>query len=404
MARLLDAEALLVFVRDAEVDQLLPVPGLRQTLPDGVRWREFLRACTEQGQAAAELSLNTADQRMPAIGYAASADVVIVLVGTTGHSEHIDEFRSLLPLIGAAFHGEQVAQVATAQVRIAEESARHSEALARALDSAHQRLHSANQELREQTEKLSTANKQLMDAREIAESANHAKSDFLTTMSHELRTPLNAISGYVQLLELGIHGPLTDAQRDALARINRSQRHLLSLINDVLGLARLEAGAVKYHITEVTLREAIGDLIPLVEPQIGAKDLHLHTDMPTTPIVACADREKLTQILLNLLSNAIKFTDPGGDITIAVDEPGDAADSVVVTVTDTGRGIPADKLELIFDPFIQVDTGPTRTSEGTGLGLAISRDLARGMQGDLTAESVVGAGSVLKLRLLRRLL
>jgi signal transduction histidine kinase len=230
-------------------------------------------------------------------------------------------------------------------------------------------------------------------ARRAAEAANRAKSDFLAVMSHELRTPLNAIAGYAQLLEMGLHGPVTGPQRDALARVQRSQRHLLGLINDVLNYAKLEAGRVDYRLAPVALADAVADLAPMIEPQLAAKGLRFSVDV-AAGAVAHADREKLAQVLLNLLSNAVKFTPEGGAVTV---EARCAGATVLIAVRDTGVGVPADKLATIFEPFVQVAQGLNRPHEGTGLGLAISRELARGMGGDLLVTSALDAGSVFTL-------
>jgi signal transduction histidine kinase/DNA-binding response OmpR family regulator len=267
---------------------------------------------------------------------------------------------------------------------------------AQALERA--RLYAAAQAARTEAQ---AARAQAEDARADAVDANRAKSQFLANMSHELRTPLNAIGGYVQLLELGIHGPLGDAQRDALGRVTRAQQHLLGLITDVLNFAKLEAGRVEYHLGAVDLADVLADVVPLVEPQLAAKRIAFATpaaDRATARV--WADHDKLRQVLLNLLSNAVKFTPEGGRVEIDV-APGGPGDEVRVRVADTGIGIPADKLGAIFDPFVQVSHGRTRAHEGTGLGLAISRDLARGMGGDLTAESTPGAGSAFTVALRR---
>ncbi|CAN5619042.1 hypothetical protein BH23GEM9_BH23GEM9_33940 [soil metagenome] len=232
-------------------------------------------------------------------------------------------------------------------------------------------------------------------ARAAAEQANQAKSLFLATMSHELRTPLNAIGGYVELMQIGVAGPVTERQQEYLHRVQRAQQHLLALINDVLNYARLDAGSVVYSLSEVAAANMVADSLTLIEVQASKKSISI--DNAGGPDVAVlADPEKLRQILLNLLSNAVKFTDAGGRATTSWTVRGD---HVEVRVEDNGIGIPAERLEHIFEPFVQVDPDLTRMRQGAGLGLAISRDLARGMGGDLSAVSRPGSGSVFILTL-----
>jgi len=240
-------------------------------------------------------------------------------------------------------------------------------------------------------------------AQKLAETANRIKSEFLAVMSHELRTPLNAIAGYVDLLDMEVHGPVTAPQREALSRIQRSGKHLLGLINDVLNFAKLEAGRVEYTPRDVRLADAVASVSPMIESQLKAKGLSYDVRVDPT-IIARADLEKLQQVLLNLLSNAVKFTAAGGRVSVetpASDDGSADPDRVVLRVADTGIGIPRDKMGLIFDPFIQVHRKLTNSVEGSGLGLAISRDLARGMGGDLHASSVEGEGSTFTLVLPR---
>ena len=235
-------------------------------------------------------------------------------------------------------------------------------------------------------------------ARSEADRANRAKSDFLAMMSHELRTPLNAIGGYAELLEMGIHGPVTEAQRDALLRIGRSQAHLLTLITDVLDFARIDAGQVRFAIEDVALHEALAGLEALIAPQLRARRL-AYTYHPCDPaLTARADRDKLRQLVLNLLGNAVKYTPDGGAIALSCLAD---AEHVAVRVQDTGVGIPAERQPLIFEPFVQGERALNRPTEGVGLGLAISRELALGMGGTLTLESEVGRGSVFTVTLAR---
>jgi signal transduction histidine kinase len=233
-------------------------------------------------------------------------------------------------------------------------------------------------------------------ARERADEANRAKTEFLAVMSHELRTPLNAISGYAELLDVGVHGPLSDMQHDAIARIQRNQRHLLGLINDVLNFARIEAGQVSIELRPVRISETVAAIEALVGPQLAVKGHRYRCEVSDPSLVAHADEERLRQILLNLISNAIKFTPGGGEIRVGC---AGQASRVSISVSDSGPGIPADKLDRIFEPFVQLESGRTRTHDGAGLGLAISRDLARAMGGDISVESALGAGTTFVLTL-----
>jgi signal transduction histidine kinase/DNA-binding NarL/FixJ family response regulator len=232
------------------------------------------------------------------------------------------------------------------------------------------------------------------DARERAEFANRAKSEFLARMSHDLRTPLNAIGGYSEIVEMGLRGPVTDEQKEAMVRIRRAKDHLLTLINDILSFAKLEAGQVTIAMEDVGLRQLMDQLRPLIEPQITAKGLAWE-EHGTAPLRVRADRERLVQVLLNLLTNSVKFTEQGA---IAVDWEQEG-DHVLIHVIDSGCGIAADRVANIFDPFVQVGGSVVDEQEGVGLGLAISRELVRLMDGDMHVRSEAGAGSVFTVRL-----
>ena len=251
------------------------------------------------------------------------------------------------------------------------------------------RLYESERQARREAERL----------RQIADAANKAKSEFIANMSHELRTPLNAIAGYVELLDLGLRGPLNEAQRDDLRRIEQNQRLLLGLINDVLNFAKLEAGRVEFELTNVPLHELLGAMEALIMPQLLTRSIR-YSYKPVEPtLTAFADAEKVQQIVLNLLGNAIKYTGVDGEIVLSATDNGDF---VGIHVRDNGRGVAQDKLEQIFEPFVRVDTGYARPTEGTGLGLAISRDLARAMGGDITVVSALRQGSTFTLRLPRQ--
>ena len=229
-----------------------------------------------------------------------------------------------------------------------------------------------------------------------AESASEAKSAFLSMMSHELRTPLNAIGGYVELLGMEIHGPLTAEQRVDLERIRTNQRYLVGLITDLLNLTKVGSGQLIYHIADIDVRELLAESVALIHPLIGQKGLHVDKVACDGQFTARADREKVIQILVNLLSNSIKFTPAGGRILVDCTRTSSA---ILLRVTDSGMGIAAEKLEVIFDAFVQVKSDSLGHEGGVGLGLAISRGLARAMHGDLTVESTLGEGSRFTLTL-----
>ena len=231
-----------------------------------------------------------------------------------------------------------------------------------------------------------------------ARAASNAKSDFLTIMSHELRTPLNAIGGYVDLLEMELRGPITATQKRDLERIKQSQQHLLGLISGVLDLARVEAGKISYDLAALAVDPFLSGLDALVAPQAASKQIDLAHEPSEGSLAVIADREKLRQIVLNLLSNAIRHTPPGGKITLSASP---SMGNVVIVIEDTGPGIPADKADQVFEPFVQLDRSLRTNRDGLGLGLSISRDLARGMSGDLRVEARDGQGARFLLTLPR---
>ncbi len=231
-----------------------------------------------------------------------------------------------------------------------------------------------------------------------AEAANRSKSQFLASMSHELRTPLNAIGGYVELLELGVHGEISAKQKEALRRVAANQRHLLTLINDILSFAKLEAGRISFDLRPLRVHDILSSVESLVAPTAQAKGVSYGLSTCDPDLVVRGDAERVRQILLNLVSNAVKFTPSGGSVVLRCDAD---RQSVFLRVDDTGLGIPPEDHERIFDPFQQVGRRLNQPTEGVGLGLAISRDLAREMGGELTVRSETGAGSEFILRLPR---
>jgi len=239
-------------------------------------------------------------------------------------------------------------------------------------------------------------------AQAAAEEASRAKSQFLAITSHELRTPINAIIGYAQLLEMGLDGPLTEEQRTKLERIQASSQYLLGLINQVLDVAKVESGQLTVTREQATVAEAVEAALAIVQPVAAAKSLEIDNRCGRGLEAYLGDPIRVRQILLNLLVNACKFSAPRARITISCD----TVNSIVpearlagtgpwlrIDVEDSGIGIPHDKIDAVFEPFVQVDTELTRDVGGSGLGLTISRRLARLMGGDLTVVSVPSQGS-----------
>jgi signal transduction histidine kinase len=241
-------------------------------------------------------------------------------------------------------------------------------------------------------------------ARAEAEAASQAKTEFLAMMSHELRTPLNAVIGYAELLDLGIAGPLTSDQRHQLSRIRTSGRHLLGLVNEALDLAKIEAGRLSVSADVARAGDAADAALSLVQTRADEKGIRFvgHC-LGESSAVYVGDEDRVRQILVNLLTNAVKFTEPGGEVELECGktaQPDSEArlhgerEWVYLRVRDTGIGIQRHQLPFIFDPFVQAETGHTRSNDGSGLGLTISRRLARLMGGDLTVRSTPGEGSV----------
>ena len=251
-----------------------------------------------------------------------------------------------------------------------------------------------NTEIEEQKRAASKLQRLTVEALE----ANRAKGDFLAAMSHELRTPLNAIGGYAQLIEMGLRGPITEEQRVDLLKIQRSKNHLDGLVSDVLNFAKMGSGKLDLRVRPISIRQTVDAVIEMVAPQLVQNALHLEPyDTPNDGHIL-ADVDRTRQILLNLFANALKFTASGGTITPGVRvEP----DVVMISVRDTGIGVPAEQLDRIFEPFVQARRSLDPRDHGFGLGLAISRQLARAMGGDVTVRSEVGRGSTFTLTLPR---
>ena len=230
---------------------------------------------------------------------------------------------------------------------------------------------------------------ELTEAKEKAESADRLKSVFLATMSHELRTPLNSIIGFTGILLQGLAGELNDEQKKQLGMVQKSANHLLSLINDVLDLSKIEAGQLTIQSKTFDIIASIKKVVDIITPLASKKGLSISTDFDEKICELTGDERRLEQILINLLNNSVKFTERG-EISIICKKD---SSNIIITVKDTGIGIKPEDKELLFKPFLQLDSSIIKKYEGTGLGLSITKKLVKMMNGEIFVESEIGKGS-----------
>jgi signal transduction histidine kinase len=425
-------------VQQFRLDTLSFLIGERLTsLSNGIEVRRKRGAAA----AAATLSGNEGQRLMDEIRRyltVIEADERVLLGRRTTTMDRWRDFLSLATIFGTlasalvavfinmlltrfAVSQEEAAQILTQQNSQLQEQGLELELQHQQVQDQATELEVQNEQLQQQAMEMETQTEQLQQqaleleaqteaaerAQYAAEIANSAKTEFLAAMSHELRTPLNAIAGYADLLSMGVRGPVSESQLQDIGRIKKSSLHLLSLINEILNLARIESGRIDLHMSNVSAHAILEDVAGLVAPQMQSKSLTCTITQCDPALGVHTDAEKARQILLNLLTNAYKFTDRGGRVSLACSNISLSGSDgttpmrfVSVRVTDSGRGIPADKLAAIFEPFVQIDRRQTpEPDQGLGLGLAISRDLARAMGGDLIVESTPGKGSTFTLNL-----
>jgi signal transduction histidine kinase len=242
----------------------------------------------------------------------------------------------------------------------------------------------------ERTRELAALNLKLEASNARLQELDQLKSDFVSDVSHELRTPLTSIYGYVDYLLEGLGGELNPVLKDSLTRVHGNTKRLIRLINDLLDLARIEAGRAELHLTRLPLMEVAGEVIDELRPLALDKDIDLGLEASSPGLCVRADRDKLHQILLNLTHNAVKFTPPGGRVRVALASRGDG--TVVTAVRDTGEGIPGEELTRVFEKFYQVGNADTH-GKGSGLGLTITQKLVELQGGTIWVASVPGQGT-----------
>ncbi len=254
-----------------------------------------------------------------------------------------------------------------------------------------------DQRVRDRTHELSQANEELTVAYEKLKELDRLKSRFVSMVSHELRTPLSAIYGFTEMMEAGIYGPITESQQAALDRIKVNDQRLLSLVNDLLDQARMEAGQMSLHVTDFSMPELIQDMESTMRVLAEAKGLYLKANIEeAVPQIVKGDAKRLHQIMVNLINNALKFTDRGG-ITVRIYTPD--PEHWAMDIVDTGPGIPQEALTYIFEPFRQVDGSAIREHKGFGLGLAIVKQLSELMGGGVSVASELDKGSTFTVKL-----
>jgi signal transduction histidine kinase len=435
LAQALACDGIVFFTRDPELNVLLPAPGLPQTLHHADAWRAFIDGCRDCGERIGAVP-TTEGSAEPARCIFIDGGAVAVLTGSGAAAVDPNTLVPLLTVLKALFDAERRADAEAARAAAAGVAVERARGLTRTVQAMRDRLeaslreaqaareaasehaaeaHSLAQEMQaqaaqmeEQALELELLNEDLSDrtveaerARAAADLANRAKSEFLANMSHELRTPINAIMGYTEIIDLGIAGAVSPEQRVHLERVRASSRHLLTLVNDLLDTAKIEAGHMTVRREPGSIADAVGDAVGLLAVEAGERGVTVEATCPAD-VGYCGDADRVRQIVINLLSNAIKFTAAGGRVALRASTEAHAPEGVAVSgegpwmclqVDDTGIGMSEEEVEKVFRPFVQADSSRTRVAGGTGLGLTISRQLARLMGGDLTARSEPGRGS-----------
>ncbi|MEO6326571.1 MAG: ATP-binding protein [Thermoanaerobaculia bacterium] len=370
------AEALLIFVEDSEVEELLPAPGLPQTIAGGSEWRAFLRQCRTPGLHEGRVAYPVSGSLASVVACSGSG-VALVFVGAGCDPVQIEQIVELLPLLGATLRAEHALTAATGEIRVARQDAHHAVTLAASLDT-----------VRSDLERQA---KSLAEAHGRAEEAARTKDEFLAMLGHELRNPLAPILTALRMMRLKGH---TSREQHIL---ERQVVQLMRLVDDLLDVSRIARGKVELRRERLELSAVIVQAVEAASPLFEQKNQKLTVEVPTLGLLVDADPDRLAQVFSNLLTNAAKYSATSTHVVLSASR---ADQSVVVRVKDEGFGIEPHMLESIFEQFIQQQQSVERSQGGLGLGLAIVKNLVTRHGGTVRAVSDgLGTGSELIVEL-----
>ena len=376
IAEFLGGEALLLFVRDDQLDVLLPAPGFPQTVPGGPSWRSLLSRCLTSRIVTGEVAFPTADQLRPATAVTDDCGLSAVLIGGQPTPAALGDLHRLLRLCAAVLRAEQTAAVAHGGAAVAREQAQHAHHLSLALESARSDLERALGE-------SARLNRELQRADRI-------KDEFLATLAHELRNPLAALSGAIYLTRTKL-APDHPAAHSVTIAVRQADR-LARLVDDLMDVSRITHGKIELQIQPLAVDEILRRAVESVRPHVDARRHHLVLRSDDTTSWIAADALRVEQIVVNLLTNAVKYTNPGGQIALSarrMEDPNDRR--ICLTVKDNGSGISSEVLPQVFELFKQVDHSQEKSQGGLGIGLTLVRKLVE-MQGGTVSVSSEGLG------------
>ena len=366
LAALLGAEDLLIFIRDPELDVLLPAPGFPATLPGGRAWQTFLDSCVRAGRAEADLPSSRPGVVCRVVAVASGSQCVLALVGGAPAADALTPLTLIAPLLTAAFRGEQAARIAQSQADLARATAAQARTMAAALDTARQEL----------------------------QSALRVRDQFLSIAAHELKTPLTVLLGYTQVLQrrAAREHHLDPRDEHALEVIAARSRKLHHLIEDLLDVTRIQTGMLALDLRPVDLCALARQLVAELQPGLERHTLVLRC--PDMAVWINADERRIDQALQNLLDNAVKYSPGGGQIAIEV---GRTADRAELTVCDQGMGVPAAARQQIFERFFRAGNTNRDHITGMGIGLYVVREIMARHDGEVRLASVENQGSAFTL-------